>query len=253
MIHFAKALPELRSRVANDLSGEDLGRDRILACSTRLLERGFFRVGSEGYAEDNDTFGLATIRKDHVTIRDDVMVFDYAAKGNQRRIQRVADPDVLPIVNTLRRRRSGGDELLAYKSGRRWVDVKAADVNAYLKEAAGGDFSAKDFRTWNATVIAALALGMSDTAATRSKTARKRAKKRAVDEVARYLGNTPAVCRASYIDPRVFDRFDGNLTIKGPELIAENGDWPEIQPAVEAGVLDLLARNEESAAVGRIA
>ena len=181
------------------------------------------------------------------------MVFDYAAKGNQRRVQRVADPDVLPIVSTLRRRRSGGDELLAYKNGRRWVDVKAADVNAYLKEAAGGDFSAKDFRTWNATVIAALALGMSGAAATRSKTARKRAKKRAVDEVARYLGNTPAVCRASYIDPRVFDRFDGNLTIKGPDLVAENGDWPEIQPTVEAGVLDLLADNERSAAVARIA
>jgi DNA topoisomerase-1 len=253
MLEFAKALPRLRKRVTADLDGDELSEAQVLACATRLLDRGFFRVGSEGYAEDNETFGLATIRKDHVTIRDDMMVFDYAAKGNQRRVQRVADPDVLPIVSTLRRRRSGGDELLAYKNGRRWVDVKAADVNAYLKEAAGGDFSAKDFRTWNATVIAALALGMSGAAATRSKTARKRAKKRAVDEVARYLGNTPAVCRASYIDPRVFDRFDGNLTIKGPDLVAENGDWPEIQPTVEAGVLDLLADNERSAAVARIA
>ena len=96
------------------------------------------------------------------------MTFDYAAKGNQRRIQHVDDPDVVAIVNTLKRRRSGGDELLAYKRGRRWVDVKSADVNAYLKEVAGGDFSAKDFRTWNATVLAALALAVSGEAAPRA-------------------------------------------------------------------------------------
>src|SRR3712207_6701467 len=96
---------------------------------------------------------------------------------------------------------------------RRWVDVKSADINQYVKEITGGDFSAKDFRTWSATVLAAVALAVSGPAATGSKTARNRAKTRAIKEVARYLGNTPAVCRASYIDPRVFDRFDGGLTI----------------------------------------
>ncbi|MBA3508995.1 MAG: DNA topoisomerase IB [Thermoleophilaceae bacterium] len=255
MIGFARSLPRLRKRVARDLGGDDLGDQRVLACATRLLDRGFFRVGSEGYAADNDTYGLATIRKQHVTISGDTMVFDYAAKGKKRRVQRLSDPEVVGIVDSLKRRRSGGDELLAYKRGRRWVDVKSADVNAYLKDATGGDFSAKNFRTWNATVLAALALAASGPAATGSKTARKRAQKRAVDEVSRYLGNTPAVCRASYIDPRVFDRFDGGLTIGGvfPDLVEGEGGWPEIQPEIEQGVLDLIHEDEESGRLEKVA
>jgi DNA topoisomerase I len=255
MIDFARTLPRLRARVAEDLDGDGLDEQRVLACATRMLDRGFFRIGSEGYAEDNETYGLATIRKQHVTLRGDLMVFDYQAKGNKRRVQQLEDPGIIDIVRALKRRRGGGDELLAHKRGRRWVDVKSADVNAYVKDATGGDFSAKDFRTWNATVLAAVALAVSGPAASASKTARKRAQKRAVDEVARYLGNTPAVCRASYIDPRVFDRFDGGLTIGGllPELIDEDGGWPEFQPTVEEGVLDLLAGNEDAAAVERVA
>jgi DNA topoisomerase-1 len=255
MMDFARTLPRLRSRVAEDLDGDGLDEQRVLACATRMLDRGFFRIGSEGYAEDNETYGLATIRKEHVTLRGDLMVFDYAAKGNKRRVQQLEDPDIVDIVRALKRRRGGGDELLAHKRGRRWVDVKSAEVNAYVKEATGGDFSAKDFRTWNATVLAAVALAVSGPAASASKTARKRAQKRAVDEVARYLGNTPAVCRASYIDPRVFDRFDGGLTIGGllPELIDEDGGWPEFQPMVEEGVLHLLAENEDAEAVERVA
>ncbi len=252
MVRFARGLPGLREEVARDLEeSEDMARERILACAVRLLDRGFFRVGSEGYAEENETYGLATIRKEHVTVNGDVMRFDYASKGNQRRTQRVDDPDVAGIVKALKRRRGGGEELLAYKRGRRWVDVKSADVNAYLQDAMGGDFSAKDFRTWNATVLAAVALAVPGERARATKTARKRAIKRAVDETARYLGNTPAVCRASYIDPRVFDRFQGGLTIAGvmPDLMDAGAEWPEIQPAVEQGVLDLIAGDEDAPAV----
>jgi len=147
----------------------------------------------------------------------------------------------------LKKRRGGGDELLAYKVGRRWVDVKSADINAYLKEVTGGDFSAKDFRTWSGTVLAAVALAVAGMAST-SKSSRTRAKSRAVKEVSRYLGNTPAVCRASYIDPRVFDRFDGGLTIGGalPDLVEDTGPWPDVQRAVEEAVVDLIADNRES-------
>ena len=113
----------------------------------------------------------------------------------------------------LKRRRGGGPELLAYKHGRRWRDVRSHDINDYLKAATGGDYSAKDFRTWNATALAAVALAVSGEQLG-TKASRKRAVKRAVDEVATYLGNTPAVCRASYIDPRVFDAFDARLTIR---------------------------------------
>ena len=254
MIEFARALPRLRRRAAKDLKRSDLSREKVLACATRLLDRGFFRIGSEGYAEENETYGLATIRKDHVTIRDEVVVFDYEAKGNQRRVQQIADPQVLEVVKELKRRRGGGEELLAYKEGRRWVDVKSPDINEYVKEAAKGDFSAKDFRTWNATVLAAVALAVSGEVASGSKAARKRAVKRSVEEVARYLGNTPTVARASYIDPRVFDRFDGGLTIGGalPDLFDADA-WPGAQGDVEEAVLDLIAGDKSSDALERVA
>jgi DNA topoisomerase I len=256
MLDFARALPDLRERVTADLARGDLSRDHILGCATRLLDLGFFRIGSEGYAEENETYGLATIRKDHVTVRDDVVVFDYEAKGGKRRVTRIGDEQVVAVVRAMKRRRGGGEELLAYKVGRSWADVKSNDVNTYLKEAAGGDFSAKDFRTWNATVLAAVALGVSGGAAARgTKTARKRAVKRAIDEVSRYLGNTPAVCRASYIDPRVFDRFDGGLTIGGamPALATDEGAWPLFPPSTEAAVLDLIEGDVRSAALERVA
>ncbi len=185
MVRFARALPRLRRRIDEDL-GDCTGLDRscVLATAVRLLERGFFRIGSEEYALENESYGLATMRKEHVTIDDDgTMVFDYPAKSGQRRHQGVIDDRVRGIVRALKRRRGGGPELLAYKVGRRWTDVKSADINAYLKEATGGDFSAKDFRTWNATVLAAVALAVSGEAHP-TKTARKRAETRAIKEVA---------------------------------------------------------------------
>ncbi len=254
MDEFARALPVLRERVEADLSQDGMPRERALACAVRLLDRGSFRVGTEGYAE-NGSFGLATIRKSHVSVSGDTISFDYKAKGGKRRRQRVADSGAAEAVAQLRRRRGGGEELLAFKERGRWRDVRSADVNAYLKEAAGADCSAKDFRTWNATVLAAIALAVSGPMAGGSKTARKRAIVRAVEEVARYLGNTPAVCRASYIDPRVFDRFDGGLTIGGvlPELASDTEDWPAVQRSVEEAVLDLVAGDDSSAAIERVA
>jgi len=247
MIDFARALPRLRARVAKDIKRSGMPREKVLACAMRLLDRGFFRIGSENYAEENDTYGIATMGKRHVTVSGDQVTFDYEAKGGQRRVQSIGDREVAEIVGTLKKRRGGGDELLAYKVGGRWVDVRSADINAYLKEATGGDFSAKDFRTWSGTVLAAVALAVAGIA-TGSKTSRKRAKTRAVKEVARYLGNTPAVCRASYIDPRVFDRFDGGLTIGGalPELVEDTAAWPHVQRAVEEAVLHLIEDNRES-------
>ena len=252
---FARALPRFRKRVDRDLARKGMPRERTLACAARLLDRGFFRIGSESYAEENDTYGIATMRKRHVTVEDDVVTFDYEAKGGQRRLQAFGDPQVADVVSTLKKRRGGGQELLAYKRGGRWVDVKSADINDYVKEITGGDFSAKDFRTWGATVLAAMALSVSGPAATGSKTARTRAKTRAIKEVSIYLGNTPAVCRASYIDPRVFDRFDGGLTIGGvlPELAADTGAWPDVQGTVEEAVLDLLGGETKSPALEKVA
>ncbi len=254
MIDFARALPRMRRRVARDLDSDWLSREQVLACAVRLLDRGFFRVGGEDYAVENETYGLATMRKEHVRVGKDTLTFDYPAKSGQRRIQSIVDEQVHDIVAALRRRRGGGAELLAYKEGTRWRDIKSADINAYVKEVTGGEFSAKDFRTWNATVLAAVGLAVSGPAATMAKTARKRAKTRAVKEVAHYLGNTPAVCRASYIDPRVFDRFDSGLTIGGVlREVGDTNDLDSLHGPVEEAVLDLIAEEEASDAIERVA
>jgi DNA topoisomerase I len=257
MLSFAKDLPALRERVAADLeAGDELTRERVLACALRLLDRGFFRIGTEEYAESNESFGLATMRKDHVTIEDeDTMVFDYPAKSGKRQIRAVVDPLAIEVVASLKRRRGGSDELLAYKEGRRWRDLRSGDVNDYIKAITGADYSAKDFRTWNATVLAAVALAVSGEVAA-TKTGRKRAISRAVKEVAHYLGNTPAVCRASYIDPRVFDAYNGGLTIR-PALEQAAGaddDAPAIhQPELENAVLDLIDERSSAPGVEKIA
>jgi DNA topoisomerase IB len=238
MVVFAKALPRLRTRVDTELEGDELVYDRVCATAVRLLDRGFFRVGGEDYAVRNESYGLATMKKSHVALRDDVLVFDYPAKSGKRRVQAVIDPDVARIVQALKRRRGGGDELLAYKRERRWVDLRSEDINAWLKDATGKDISAKDFRTWGATVLAAVALAVSEEAAA-TKTGRKRVITRAIKEVAHYLGNTPAVARASYIDPRVFDRYREGEVIDH-RLLATADDATAIQGPIEKAVLGLL-------------
>jgi DNA topoisomerase IB len=240
MVVFARALPDLRTHVEKEMKRGDMSREHVLACAVRLLDRGFFRVGGEDYAVTNNSYGLATMLKRHVSLRGDVLLFDYPAKSGKRRVQAVVDPLVADAIAQLKARRGGGPELLAYKDGRRWQDVRSEDINEYLKDATGEDVSAKDFRTWGATVLAAVALAVSGEVAD-TETGRKRAISRAVKEVAHYLGNTPAVARASYIDPRVFDRYRDGRTIGGAlTLVADNGDAPAIQGPVEDAVLDLI-------------
>jgi DNA topoisomerase I len=254
MIRFARALPRVRRVTARHLRQQGITRERVLAGAVRLLDRGFFRIGTEGYAEQNQTYGLATMQKRHVTLEEGgVLRFDYVAKGGKRRVQSIVDPDVYQLVEVLKRRRIG-KELLAYKNGRGWVDVRSDEINLYIKEISGEGFSAKDFRTWTATVLAAVALAVSGRAA-ETKTARKRAITRAIKEVAFYLGNTPAVCRASYIDPRIFDRYHDGYTIGGAlESLGEDIDLgqPSFQGAVEEAVLDLL-EEERSPAIEKVA
>ncbi len=242
MFAFAKRLPRLRERVDDDLRSTPLSEKQVLAAAVRLLDRGFFRIGGEDYAVENETYGLATMCKRHVTVSDDLLVFDYPAKHGQRRVQSVVDADVAAIVLSLRRRRGGGEELLAYRCGRRWVDVRSGDINVYIKDAVGQSVSAKDFRTWGATVLAAVSVAVSEPYV-HSPTARKRAVTHAVREVAHYLGNTPAVARKSYIDPRVFDRFaqGESISLALSRIGAEPGA-PAIQGAAERAVLRLLDR-----------
>ena len=255
MVDFAEALPSLRRRVLRTLrSGDEPDEARVLACATRLLDVGLFRVGSEQYADEDSGVGLATVLKESVTVADGELVFDYRAKGGVRRVQAVQDPPVIDLVSALKRRRGGGDQLLAYKERRRWHDVRSDQINEYLKSLIGEEYSAKDFRTWNATVLAAVSLAADGREAT-SAAARKRAINGAVRGVAEVLGNTPAVARRSYIDPRVVDRYLSGWTIGGEldRIGSLRGPDDRRRARLERAVLDLLDDDHASAAVERFA
>lgn len=252
MEQFGELLPSLRRRVAADLRRDGLGRDKVLACAVRLLDVGMFRIGSEQYADDDGGIGLATLHKEHVSLRDGEAVFEYPAKGGVRRAQAIYDPASVAVVQALRRRRSGGPQLLAYRNGRRWSPLRSEEINEYLKHKLGDEFSAKDFRTWNATVMAAVSLA-TDGRDAESKTARKRATDRAVRAVAELLGNTTAVARRSYIDPRVLDRYQSGWTIARALERIDRLDPADdrVRATIEGAVLDLLAENTESPGLER--
>ncbi|MDA0635994.1 DNA topoisomerase IB [Nonomuraea sp. MCN248] len=205
VLELAERLPAFRKSVDEQLKGRKLTRERVLAAAARLLDVGFFRVGGEGY----DSYGLATLRMDHVTCGRGTITCSYPAKGDVPREVEVADPGACRVVRALKALRADG-ELLRYQGENGWVDVRSEDINDYLRETIG-EFTAKDFRTWHATVLAAVGLAVSRMAD--SDTARKRAVSRVVQEVAEYLGNTPAVARASYVDPRVITAYEEGRTI----------------------------------------
>jgi len=241
VLDFAEALPDARKIVIAQLDGRGLTRERVLAAAVRLLDLGFFRVGGERYAEDNGTYGLATLQRDHVSFSRGQIVFSYLAKGSLERVQAVADPQLVRVVRALKSRPEGGDALFAYRREDGWHDVHSSEINTYLKELTGLDVSAKDFRTWNATVLAAVGLAVSRVSRA-SVSSRKRAVARVVKEVSEYLGNTPAVCRASYIDPRVIERYERGDTIAAS--LDRLGDTKPgalaTQGPIEEAVLNLL-------------
>jgi DNA topoisomerase IB len=238
MRRFAAALPRLRRTAARDLRRDGVPRERALACAVRLLDLGFFRVGGEEYAEANESYGIATVLREHVTIGDGEVVFDFPAKSGQRRVQSIRDAPVRGAIEAMRRRRSGPEDLLVYRERGGWRDVRSDDVNEYIKAAIGDEFSAKDFRTWHGTVLAAVELARQGPPGSRGGAeGRIRA---AVRNVADRLGNTPAVCRSSYIDPRVLDRYRDGVTIRA-ELRNGALRGARARGRVEAAVLDLVS------------
>jgi DNA topoisomerase IB len=253
VMEFGRALPKVRKLTERHLEGTGLTRDRVLAAAVRLIDLGFFRPGGEEYAAENEHYGLATIRREHVTCHQCELSFDYIGKSGKHREQAVADPQVCAVVRSLKRRRTGGniDDLLVYRSGTRWHNVSAADINDYLREASGGGFTAKDFRTWHGTVLAAVGLAVSEPAGATSEPARKRAVSRVVTEVSGYLGNTPAVARASYIDPRVITLYEQGITIA--PILADLGKGQEFgdvatKGTAERAVLKMISAYQEGSA-----
>jgi DNA topoisomerase IB len=215
-------------------------RGRAAATAVRLLDLGYFRIGNDAYTEDNGSFGLTTLERHHVRRRGDVIVFTFVGKSGIEHSIEIDDASAIAAIDRMRRRRSAGKRLLAYQNGRGWSDLDAAAVNEYLGDLLGGELTAKDFRTWHATVLAAVALATSDEPGD-TKASRKRAVKAAVVEVAGYLGNTPTIAKNSYIDPRVLDRYDSGTTI---EVDPSRYRSPERrQAAIEKAVLALLAED----------
>ncbi len=211
MLRFADALPTLRSAAARDLSHRNLDRDRVTAAAVRLIDLGLFRIGGERYAELDHHYGATTLRRHDVTVTRDGVAFDYIAKEGKRRTITVADDAVRSVVRALVSSASTSDSLFSFQAGDVWRPLRSHEVSSYIATRAGGHFTAKEFRTWNATVLMALLLANADPALTAR--SRKSTIIAAVRGVADWLGDTPAVARASYIDPRVIDRYtsDGQL------------------------------------------
>jgi DNA topoisomerase-1 len=240
VLQVAARLPAARRAVARDLQLPGMPYERALGTAFRLLDLGFFRIGGEAYAESNNSYGLATIHQEHVSIEAGSVIFNYVAKSGQERYVALADDLVRQAVRDLLARRDGGPELLAYQADGQWRDVSSAEINSYIKTQVGDEMSAKDFRTWHGTVIAAVVLAQANDSA-RTITARKRAVSAAMKQVAGYLGNTPAVARASYVDPRVIDLFNDGATIS-PALAATDTDLSDgtTHGKIERAVLNLL-------------
>jgi DNA topoisomerase IB len=245
MLAFAAELPELRRQVERDLARRGMPRERVVACAVRLLDRSMIRVGSEAYARENGSHGITTLQRDHVRVHGETIEFDFMAKSGQRHVLELRDPQVARVVGALRRRRDDRPELFVFRDGSRWREIHAKDVNAYVKEAAGEDFTAKDFRTWHGTVVAAVSLAFAEGERTTT-TSRRRQVAAAMRDVAESLGNTPAVARASYVDPRVLDRFEEGRTIRA--ALDRHGGRDLADPAwrdlVERAVLELLTDEE---------
>ncbi|MDM4718388.1 DNA topoisomerase IB [Micromonospora sp. WMMA1363] len=235
VLEVAHRLPRLRERIAQDLDGRGLNRDRVLATVARLLDMGMFRVGSDQYAAGDDpTFGVSTLRPEHARSRRGCVVFEFPAKGGVDFVRRIEDPELCQVLVNLRRRRRAADRLFGYWDGRDWRDVRSDEVNEYLRAASGGEMTAKDFRTWHATVLAAIELAT--VGRQRSVTARRRAVAAVMRAVAELLGNTPTVARTSYVDPRVVDLYHDGV------VVPLGGDRTRREDA-ERAVLELLEKD----------
>ena len=211
VLEMSKSLPDMRRHIASDLRQRGLGRERVLALALHLLDLGYFRAGSEQYAEEHNSYGIATLLCEHVTLQQEAVEFDYPAKSGVRRTLTIDDPEVVRSVRALMRRPDRTDRLLACRNSSEWTDIRADDLNARFKELVGDEYTVKDLRTWHGTVLAAAAFVDADPPV--NKTVIKRVESAVMKEVAEELGNTPAVARGSYVDPRVVEGYEREITI----------------------------------------
>jgi DNA topoisomerase IB len=229
---FARAQPRLRRLIDSELGDgrEPLSHRRVLALSLRLLDIGLLRVGSDRYAHDNRHYGLTTLLREQATMRDGEAMFDFIGKAGKRHRITIADAQSLEVLAALKRRRQGPRELLVFRGAHGWTRIHREDVNNFLRAESGGPFSAKEYRTWNATVIAAATLAARQPRASRAAAVASQA-------VAAALGNTPTVARQSYIDPRVLEGYEGGSAISLDKLPSD--PW-QARGRIERRVLAML-------------
>ncbi|MEU3010501.1 DNA topoisomerase IB [Nocardia asteroides] len=241
VLDLATRLPDVRDRVRADLARRGLTRHRVEAVAVDLIDRGLFRVGGEEYAQENGTRGVATLLRTHVRVTGEELRFDYRAKGGARRRVRIGDELLATAVRGLLRSHATSRRLLVYRQDGEYRELHAADINARFQELADCECSAKDLRTWQATVLAAEGFAQRDPP--RSRRAAAAAGREVVAEVAAALGNTPAVARGSYIDPRVIEAFaDGETVARAVARAARAGSDEERRQLVDRAVIRLLRR-----------
>jgi DNA topoisomerase IB len=222
--------------VDEDLCSRGLTERRVLAGALRMLDRGVFRTGGDAYAEESR--GVATLLCGDVTVRRGEIHFDYIAKGGLERRLRIRDDRLAPLVSALRRGRGDDERLFTYRRGKDVYQVRADDINERLQEIVGSDFTAKDLRTWHATVLAAVIIAGREVPT--SATALRRVEKSVMKDVAEQLGNTPAVARRSYVDPRVLTAFEEGHTIDRTLHRVVDKSIEDARPEIERAVVRLL-------------
>jgi DNA topoisomerase I len=240
VLELSAQLPLWRARVAKDLARRGLPRERVLAVALRLLDRGYFRAGGEQYAEENESYGMATLLCSHVTVRRHAVAFDYPAKSGVQRTVEVEDAEIVRAVRALMRRPGRTERLLVCRNESGWVDIRSDDLNARFKEMVGDEYTVKDLRTWHGTVLAAAAFADADPPV--SQRVVKRVESAVMKEVAEELGNTPAVARGSYVDPRVVTGYEQGLTIEAAARRAERARRPQAAQEILEKATRMLIR-----------
>jgi len=214
LIAFGRALPRLRRAIDRGMRLRGLSRERVMACILRILSTCFMRPGSQVYAKENGSFGIATLQRRHASVRGDTVHFEYRGKAGKMQVRELRDRRVARIVRELKKLPGKGDLFQWVEDDGRIVDVRRRHINAYIKEVMGQNFSAKDFRTWAGTLIAACVLARLHEEAVDGRTDRRKLIVAAIKETAAQLGNTPAVCKASYIWPSVLRDFEKGRVLK---------------------------------------
>ena len=239
ILRFAEQLPKLRKQLDKDLARKRLGKEKVLAAIVKLIDEAYFRVGNEQYAKEHQSYGITTLRSKHTKVKSTTITFDFIGKSGQRHVKKIKDAKLARIIKQL-------DELPGYEIFRyqdddgAMHDLHAADVNAYIKQHMGDEFTAKDFRTWGGTLLAATEVIADTLPDDASQTARKRALTKIIKRVAKRLGNTPAIARSSYIDPRIFAMYEDTKSLAEIRTTMANMKPEQYRSADEKRLLALL-------------